>query len=244
MVDVTGKPWTRRRATARSRVDLGPRVAQAVGEAGGGDSTTGGIGWAEVLGTARLAGIQAAKQTSALIPLCHPLTVSNVDVHLTLVGDSVHVEGRAEVVGPTGVEMEALAACAVASLSVRGDGPPDRPGGLDHRGRPLEEDGWPLGDVVAPDHAMTSAELAVRLAQARPVLDGREIETALVYERGCDLPELLPAGARGTAVGGVTAPAHSGGGSAWATPLSMIQARRQRRRANFHRPSRRVTVST
>ncbi len=118
MVDVTGKPWTRRRATARCRVDLGPRVAQAVGEVGGGEPASGGVGWAEVLGTARLAGIQAAKQTSTLIPLCHPLTVSNVDVHLTLVGDSVHVEGRAEVVGPTGVEMEALAACAVASLSV------------------------------------------------------------------------------------------------------------------------------
>lgn len=83
MVDVTGKPWTRRRAVARCRVELDAAAIVAV-TAGGSPGPVGISGsWAEVLEAARLAGIQAAKQTASLIPLCHPLTVSNVDVHLS-----------------------------------------------------------------------------------------------------------------------------------------------------------------
>lgn len=67
---------------------------------------------------ARLAGIQAAKQTAGLIPLCHPLTVSHVDVRLSLALGGVDIESVAETTGPTGVEMEALTACAVAALTV------------------------------------------------------------------------------------------------------------------------------
>lgn len=103
MVDVTGKPWTRRRAVARCRVQLDRGAARPA---------------AEVLEVARLAGIQAAKQTSKLIPLCHPLTPSDVQVFLSAGEHCVEIEGRAEVIGPTGVEMEALTACAVAALTV------------------------------------------------------------------------------------------------------------------------------
>lgn len=134
MVDVTSKPWTRRRALARCRVDVGEPTMRKLSTAGdipptirdpSTRATTGvrgatpeSIGWAEVLGGARLAGIQAAKQTPTLIPLCHPLTVSSVEVRLSLGRDCVHIEGVAEVIGPTGVEMEALSACSVAALTV------------------------------------------------------------------------------------------------------------------------------
>ena len=118
MVDVTGKPSTRRRAVARCRVELDAATIAAVA-AGAPPGPVGVAGsWAEVLGTARLAGIQAAKQTASLIPLCHPLTISNVDVRLSIQEDGVDIEGEAEVVAPTGVEMEALTACAIAALSV------------------------------------------------------------------------------------------------------------------------------
>ncbi|MGH9046643.1 MAG: cyclic pyranopterin monophosphate synthase MoaC [Acidimicrobiales bacterium] len=117
MVDVTRKPWTHRRATARCRV--------ALGEAGGGATLSGGEGrsgapapWTELLDAARLAGIQAAKQTARLIPLCHPLTSCDVKVMVSVAGGVIEVESHAEVVGPTGVEMEALTACAGAALTI------------------------------------------------------------------------------------------------------------------------------
>lgn len=72
----------------------------------------------EILLAAQVAGIQAAKRTAELVPLCHPLTLSNVDVRFSVEEASIGVEGVAEVVGPTGVEMEALTACAFAALSI------------------------------------------------------------------------------------------------------------------------------
>jgi cyclic pyranopterin phosphate synthase len=118
MVDVTGKPWTQRRARARCRVEFGDTAIAPFGCGVGASSFSTETTWSELLSTARLAGIQAAKQTARLIPLCHPLTVSDVDVHLSLAQGRIEIEGSAEVTAPTGVEMEALTACAVAALTI------------------------------------------------------------------------------------------------------------------------------
>jgi cyclic pyranopterin phosphate synthase len=110
MVDVSGKPSTRRHAVAEAVVDVGREVAQAI------RSST--VAKGPVLETARLAGIQAAKQTGQLIPLCHPLPLEHVAVDLELRGEVVHIRAETTVSGKTGVEMEALTAAAVAALTV------------------------------------------------------------------------------------------------------------------------------
>ena len=110
MVDVSGKEATRRRAVAEAVVEVGPAVAAAIA----GDAVAKG----PVFATARIAGIQAAKQVGQLIPLCHPLPLEHVAVDLALRGDEVHVRAEATVTGKTGVEMEALTAAAVAALTV------------------------------------------------------------------------------------------------------------------------------
>jgi cyclic pyranopterin phosphate synthase len=112
MVDVGGKPVTDRRAVARAVVAMAPDTAALVerGEAPKGD----------VLGTARIAGIQAAKRTAELIPLCHPLPLSYVDVAAAVdaARGSVTLTAEARTSGRTGVEMEAMTAAAVAALTV------------------------------------------------------------------------------------------------------------------------------
>jgi cyclic pyranopterin monophosphate synthase len=110
MVDVSDKPATDRRAVARAvvRVSRGTAAAVAAGDAPKGD----------VLGTARIAGIQAAKRTSELIPLCHPLALSFIGVEGTVEDDRIVLTAEARTTGPTGVEMEALTAAAVAALTV------------------------------------------------------------------------------------------------------------------------------
>jgi cyclic pyranopterin phosphate synthase len=112
MVDVGAKPETERVAVARGRVTMKPETLALVkaGETGKGD----------VLGVARLAGIMAAKRTSELIPLCHPLALSSVAVDLALdeAGSAVEIEARVKLTGRTGVEMEALTAVSVAALTV------------------------------------------------------------------------------------------------------------------------------
>lgn len=110
MVDVTPKETTHRRAVARARVEMAPETARAVAD--------GGVGKGDVLAVARVAGIQAAKRTSDLIPLCHPLMVGSVSVDFEVNPDSVDIEARVETVDRTGVEMEALTACGVAALTV------------------------------------------------------------------------------------------------------------------------------
>jgi len=110
MVDVADKEVTRRRAVARARVTMQAATAEAL--AGG------TVAKGDVLAVARLAGIQAAKRTSELVPLCHPVSLTSVTVDLSLSGASVEVEASAETVGRTGVEMEALTACAIAALTV------------------------------------------------------------------------------------------------------------------------------
>ena len=110
MVDVGNKDVTDRRAVARAVVRMAPETAAAVAR---GDAPKG-----DVLGTARIAGIQAAKRTAELIPLCHPLPLSFVDVRLRLADDRVEIETEARTSGQTGVEMEALTAASVAALTV------------------------------------------------------------------------------------------------------------------------------
>ncbi|MCW2984136.1 MAG: moaC [Conexibacter sp.] len=112
MVDVSGKPVTERRAVARAIVRMTPETAQVVAA---GDAPKG-----DVLGTARLAGIMAAKKTGELIPLCHPIGLDHVDVDAAIdtAAGTVTLTATAGVTARTGVEMEAMTAAAVAALTV------------------------------------------------------------------------------------------------------------------------------
>jgi cyclic pyranopterin phosphate synthase len=108
MVDVGGKPHERRRARARAFVRMAAETTRTLRELPKGDA----------LATAQLAGIMAAKRTSDLIPLCHPLQLSHVDVAIEVEGGGVEIVTTVETTAQTGVEMEALAAAAVAALTV------------------------------------------------------------------------------------------------------------------------------
>jgi len=108
MVDVGGKPAARRRAVARAFVRMRPETAARLHELPKGDA----------LATAQLAGIMAAKRTAELIPLCHPLPLTHLDVRLEVEDGGVAVKAVAETTAQTGVEMEALTAAAVAALTV------------------------------------------------------------------------------------------------------------------------------
>jgi cyclic pyranopterin phosphate synthase len=110
MVDVGDKQVTDRRAVARAVVCMLPETAAAVAR---GDAPKG-----DVVSTARIAGIQAAKRTAELIPLCHPLPLSFVDVSIEVLDDRVEIQTEARTSGQTGVEMEALTAASVAALTV------------------------------------------------------------------------------------------------------------------------------
>jgi len=110
MVDVGAKAVTERRALARAEVTMSRGTADAVRR---GDAPKG-----DVLGTARIAGIQAAKRTWELIPLCHPLALSFVDVTAEVAEDRVTLVAEARTSARTGVEMEAMTAAAVAALTV------------------------------------------------------------------------------------------------------------------------------
>ncbi|GIU85058.1 MAG: cyclic pyranopterin monophosphate synthase accessory protein [Acidimicrobiales bacterium] len=110
MVDVTPKEPTHRRALARGRVYMQPETASLVAR--------GAISKGDVLAVARIAGIQAAKRTPELIPLCHPLLVGSVLINFRIEEDHIEVEAEVETVDRTGVEMEALTACAVACLTI------------------------------------------------------------------------------------------------------------------------------
>jgi cyclic pyranopterin monophosphate synthase len=110
MVDVGAKPETGRRAVARAVVRMSAATAAAVAA---GDAPKG-----DVLGTARIAGIQAAKRTGELIPLCHPIGLDFVDVRGVVQDDTVVLTATASVTARTGIEMEAMTAAAVAALTV------------------------------------------------------------------------------------------------------------------------------
>ena len=108
MVDVSAKAETRREATAAAFVELSAEVLSALPSNPKGNP----------LEVARFAGIQAAKQTATLIPMCHPLALSFVDVQTRVMDDGVAIEATAATMGPTGVEMEAMVAASVAALTV------------------------------------------------------------------------------------------------------------------------------
>jgi cyclic pyranopterin phosphate synthase len=110
MVDVGDKPITAREAVARGSIAMSRQALRLI--------RTGAVTKGDPLQTARLAGILAAKQTSALIPLCHPLPLSSVDVELTPTARGYDIEATARTTAQTGVEMEALTAVAVAALTV------------------------------------------------------------------------------------------------------------------------------
>ena len=110
MVDVTPKEPSHRRAIARGRVNMTPDTASAVAQ--------GAIKKGDVLAVARVAGIQAAKKTSDLLPLCHPLLVGAVTVNFEINDASIEVEAAVDTFDRTGVEMEALTACSVAALTI------------------------------------------------------------------------------------------------------------------------------
>ena len=110
MVDVTPKEATHRRAVARGKVLMHPETASLVASKG--------ISKGDVLAVARVAGIQAAKQTANLVPLCHPLLVGSVSINFTIEDAHVEVEAQVDTVDRTGVEMEAMTACCVAALTI------------------------------------------------------------------------------------------------------------------------------
>jgi cyclic pyranopterin phosphate synthase len=110
MVDVGGKDVSNRRAVARCRVSMDPATAAAIRD--------GGMKKGDVIGVARVAGIQAAKKTSDLIPLCHPLMISSVTVDFEIGTDGIDVVATVGTVDRTGVEMEALTACSIAALTI------------------------------------------------------------------------------------------------------------------------------
>jgi cyclic pyranopterin phosphate synthase len=110
MVDVTAKDATHRRAIARCKVFMEADTASRI--------ASGAITKGDVLAVARVAGIQAAKQTSNLIPLCHPLLVGSVFVNFQIEERHVEVEAQVDTVDRTGVEMEAMTACSIAALTI------------------------------------------------------------------------------------------------------------------------------
>ena len=116
MVDVSAKDVTTRTATARARVTMLPATIAMIAD--------GAAKKGDVLATARIAGIQAAKRTSDLIPLCHPLMISKVTVEFDVQSAHIDVEATVKVEGKTGVEMEAMTACAIACcIAIMPSGP-------------------------------------------------------------------------------------------------------------------------
>ena len=110
MVDVTPKEATHRRAVARCKVVMKPETTLAIANRE--------VKKGDVLSVARVAGIQAAKRTADMIPLCHPLLVGSVSVNFDIGDDYVAIEAQVDAVDRTGVEMEALHACATAALTI------------------------------------------------------------------------------------------------------------------------------
>ncbi len=142
MVDVSGKPDTLRVAVARGRVVMSPETARRIAA---GEVEKGGV-----LATAQLAGIMAAKRTWELIPLCHPLPLSHVDVRLRPRPEegTVEIEAEARCLGKTGVEMEALTAVAVAALTVYDMVKSIEPGARIEGVRLAKKSGGKSGEVV------------------------------------------------------------------------------------------------
>jgi cyclic pyranopterin phosphate synthase len=110
MVDVSGKPVTSRRAVAEGRVMLTPAIARSIKE--------NAVAKGNVIETAKIAGIQAAKRTSELVPLCHPIPLSSIHLELKLQSRDLRIRAEVKADAKTGAEMEALTAVSVAALVV------------------------------------------------------------------------------------------------------------------------------
>ena len=110
MVDVTGKVPTERTATAMASVKMAPETAEAI--------RTGGVSKGDVLAVAQVAGIMAAKRTGELIPMCHPIALTGVDIRFAIRDDRVDILATARCKGETGVEMEAMMAASTAALTI------------------------------------------------------------------------------------------------------------------------------
>ena len=110
IVDIGDKAATRRRGVARARLEAQPATIAAI--------MGGGLKKGDALAVARIAGIMAAKKTSELIPLCHPIALTRVEVDIAEVDGAIEITAAAETTGPTGVEMEALTAASVAALTL------------------------------------------------------------------------------------------------------------------------------
>lgn len=137
MVDVTEKPSTRRRAVAESFVRLSRETIALI--------TRGRLPKGDAIATARLAGIMAAKRTPELIPLCHPLMLTHVDVQAELLKTGVRFVSTVSCIGETGVEMEALTASSVAALALYDMVKAVERGAIIHRVRLLEKEGGKSG---------------------------------------------------------------------------------------------------
>jgi len=142
MVDVSAKPETERYATAEAVVRVSPELARKIAD--------NSLAKGNLLETARLAGIQAAKRTPDLIPLCHPLPLEHVEVRAVLEADAVRITTEARAHARTGVEMEALAAAAVAALTVIDMGKSVDRSMVIERIRVLEKRGGRSGTYTAP----------------------------------------------------------------------------------------------
>ncbi|MBU4310077.1 cyclic pyranopterin monophosphate synthase MoaC [bacterium] len=111
MVDISGKKVTKREAVASADVIMKPKTLKMIKE--------GKMAKGDVLSVAKVAGIMAAKRTSELIPMCHPLEISNIDITFNLKGkDRIQIKSKVKCLGRTGVEMEALTAAAVSALTI------------------------------------------------------------------------------------------------------------------------------
>ncbi|MGI3131159.1 cyclic pyranopterin monophosphate synthase MoaC [Halopseudomonas pachastrellae] len=143
MVDVTAKSVTQREAVAETLVRMRPATLDLI--------QSGGHPKGDVLAVARIAGIQAAKKTSDLIPLCHPLMLTSVKVELTpLPPDAVCIQARCKLAGQTGVEMEALTAASVAALTLYDMCKAVDKGMVIESTRLLSKSGGKSGDYLAP----------------------------------------------------------------------------------------------
>lgn len=142
MVDVSGKPDTVRTAVARGRVIMSQETCRRI--------ASGELAKGNVLTTAQLAGIMAAKKTGDLIPLCHPLPLTHVDVRFNLRPEegAIEIEAEAKCVGKTGVEMEALTAVAVAALTIYDMAKSLEPGMRIEGIRLVKKSGGKSGEVV------------------------------------------------------------------------------------------------
>ena len=143
MVDVGNKPETRRMAIASGRITMSEEALAAV--------RNGTVPKGDVLAAARIAGIMAAKKTSELIPLCHPLALDAVAVNLTLEADAVRATATASLSGRTGVEMEALTATTIALLTVYDMAKAIDRGMVIEDVRLLRKRGGKSGDWVSPE---------------------------------------------------------------------------------------------